>query len=196
MSELVSAMNHYIDSPRDADANFTLGWEYQRNKQYAAAISFHLRCAELSKSPEQVYESLLLSWQCINAIGGRPKFERGQLLTAIAQSPQRPEAYYLLCHWYELHGVKTRLSIEEMHSMIYTHACIGEKNLPGARPFSRFDGYPGDYGLLFYKGFSGWHLGHVKQSEALMLDLWNNHPLNDAFKQYVRNNLDQLGLSD
>jgi hypothetical protein len=50
-------------------------------------MSYYLRCAELSNDNDLIYESLLCAWNCMTKVGGRPIFERGQLIQAISQSP-------------------------------------------------------------------------------------------------------------
>ena len=127
-------------------------------------------------------------------VKGRPIFERGQLMTTIAQSPNRPEAYYFICNWLEIHGDKSFNSNEEKFHQMYLYACIGISNTENHKDFLYFKEYPGYFGLLFYKGFAAWQIGKLKESEDIFINLYNNHNLNKDFKQYVYNNIKNLNI--
>ena len=192
--KLESKLNNYIINPRDEKLNFHLANEYYDIKQFASALSYYLRCAELSNNKNLVYESLLLSWDCMAKVGRRPIFEKGQLTQIISQSPDRPEGYYHLCNWLEVNGSKLFNSNEELFHQIYLFASIGTSNINNNIEFEFYKGYPGDYGLLFYKAYAGWKIGKTKESEDLFIDLYNNYELDNNFKQYVFNNIKGLNL--
>ena len=78
--KLENKLNKYILNPRKDRCNFELANSYFDIEQYASAISYYLRSAELSENDDLVYESLLCSWDCMAKVGGRPVFERGQIL--------------------------------------------------------------------------------------------------------------------
>lgn len=193
---LESKLNNYILDSRNANINFELANEYFDLGQYASAMSYYLRSAELSNNDEFIYESLLSSWNCIKQVGDRPIFERGQLKTIISQSPHRPEAYFFICNWLEKFGGQSFSTKEEKFQQIYLYACIGENNIDKAVEFKHFnkDEYPGYYGILFYKAFAGWQIGKIKESEDIFIDLYNNHKLNDNYKNYVLDNIINLKL--
>ena len=56
---LEKKLANYILEPRNPNYNFELACEYFTIKQYASALSYYLRCAELSNDKDFVYESLL-----------------------------------------------------------------------------------------------------------------------------------------
>jgi len=192
--KLQKELDNYILNPRDGMVNFKLANEYFSIGQYAGAMSYYLRCAEISNDKDLVYESLLNSWTCMKNVEGRPIFERGQLMTTIAQSPDRPEAYYFICNWLEIHGNKSFNSNEEKFHQMYLYACIGINNIENHKEFLYFKEYPGYYGLMFYKGFAAWQIGKLKESEEIFIDLYNNHKLDKDFKQYVYNNIKNLNI--
>ena len=194
--KLQKELDNYILNPRDGMVNFKLANEYFSIGQYAGAMSYYLRCAEISNDKELVYESLLNSWACMKNVEGRPIFERGQLMTTIAQSPDRPEAYYFICNWLEIHGNKSFNSNEEKFHQMYLYACIGINNIENHKEFLYFKEYPGYYGLMFYKGFAAWQIGKLKESEEIFIDLYNNHKLDKDFKQYVYNNIKNLNIEN
>ena len=194
--KLQKELDNYILNPRDGMVNFKLANEYFSIGQYAGAMSYYLRCAEISNDNDLVYESLLNSWACMKNVEGRPIFERGQLMTTIAQSPDRPEAYYFICNWLEIHGNKSFNSNEEKFHQMYLYACIGINNIENHKEFLYFKEYPGYYGLMFYKGFAAWQIGKLKESEEIFIDLYNNHKLDKDFKQYVYNNIKNLNIEN
>ena len=187
-------LDKYILEPRNPNYNFELACEYFTIKQYASALSYYLRCAELSNNKDLVYESLLCSWDCMSQVGRRTIFEKGQLQQALSQSPNRPEGYYHLCHWLECNGSNSFNSNEELFQEIYLFACIGIENIKNNKEFKYFNRYPGYYGLMFYKAFSAWHIGKLEESEDIYLDLHRNHELDDKFKQCVYNNIKNLNI--
>lgn len=192
--KLEQLINQYIESPRDPNSNFELACEYFNIKQYASAISYYLRCAELSDDNELVYESLLCSWDCMSQVGGRKLFEKGQILQLISQSPNRPEGYLNICQWYEFNSKD--ITREEQFWNIYSYASIGLNNVKNNKKFRFYNKYPGDFSLLFYKGFAAWNIGQLKESENIFINLYNNYDLNDDYKVYVMNNIKNLKLEN
>lgn len=192
--KLQEKINKYVSSPRDANINFELACEYFDIKQYASAISYYLRCAELSNNKDLEYESLICAWDCMKQAGDRILFEKGQLLQLISQSPNRPEAYLNICQWYEFNS--GNITREERFWHIYSYACIGLSNRENNKKFKYYKKYPGDYSLLFYKAFAAWQIGQLKESKDIFVDLYNNYNLNDDYKIYVMNNIKNLKLEN
>ena len=196
--KLEKRIEDYVLNPRDAILNFDLACSYHDIQQYAAALSYYLRCGELSKDKDLVYESLILAWDCIYKSGNRKLFERGQILQLIAQSPHRPEGYHLICYWLEHSEEGIVNSLTEIYNQIYSYACIGIYNKKNSIPFRYYKGYPGDYVLDFYKGFAGWHMGKVKESESIFIDIYNNQKdiLSEGWKNLILNNIEKLGVKN
>ena len=97
--------------------------EYERAGQTASAVSFYLRTAEYGyyTHGEHVYASLLKAARCFENQTGRETTVRNLMEKAIAYSPKRPEAWFLLARWYE-RNKKWQES--------YTAASVGINNLP------------------------------------------------------------------
>ena len=87
-------LDQYVQNPTDPKVNYWLAWEYEKIGLNAAALSYYLRCAELSEDKDLIYECLIKTWYCVSKSKRRPWYEMQQLLTAITQNPKRPEAYY------------------------------------------------------------------------------------------------------
>ena len=198
-SKLQEKIEEYILDTRNPLVNFWLGYEYEKVQQFAMALSHYLRCAELTNNEDLGYECLLRSWLCIKLTGRRPMFEYGQLLEAISHSPHRPEAYYYLCPWFDHNGECKHFDTDELYirskdevmAMCYSYSCIGLTNInnKGHLHLQSPHPYPGEVGLLFYKGFSAWHRGKLELSKDIFIDLYENYELPDYLLQPVINNL-------
>jgi len=203
-TNLQKKLEKYIFDTRNPEKNFWLGYEYEKQNQYAAALSYYLRCAELSNDENLTYECLLKSWWCFKLTGRRPLLEYGQLLEAISHSPHRPEAYYYMCQWFDNNGECKHFDTDELYirskdevmAMCYSYSCIGIMNISNDKPFLTKWDYPGIIGLLFYKGYSSWHRGKIKMSEDIFIDLYDNYPLSDYWKELVENNLKGLDIEN
>ena len=193
--KLEENLKRYINVPRSDVANFELACNYFDIGQYASAISYYLRCAELSDDKELVYESLILSHSCMAKVGNRAIFERGQLLQAVGQSPHRPETYQCLCGWLEFCGSERIHSEQELYLMMYSYACIGIYNSTNGKDFRYYNEYEGYYALLYYKALSGWYIGKTEESKKLWIELKNNSDnLSERFRLSIDNNIKNLNL--
>lgn len=172
----------YALYPRDAYINFQLGLEYMNKGQYASAISYLLRAAELTDDPDLAYTCIMLNYKNLNSQAGRTHSAKGQLLHAIALQPERPEAYYVLSLFYE-----TKQEWQEA----YTVACIAE-SLPPGKVYADV-GYPGTYGPTLQKAVTGWYLGYGKQSRRIFRELEHNPLLKPEHRTIIQNNIKNLG---
>ncbi len=194
--KLEEKLNNYVLNPREDIHNFELACSYFDIGQYASALSYYLRCAELSKNDNLVYESLLCSWDCMAKVGGRPVFERGQIFQAISQLPHRPEAYNAMCLWLEFCGDRIA-SAEEKYLTMYSYACIGIANILSDKKFKYYNRYDGYFAFLYYKAFAGWHIGKTQESKDLFIELINNpnNKLNERYKISIKETIENLGFS-
>ena len=194
--KLEENLNKYVLNPREDIRNFELACSYFDIGQYASALSYYLRCAELSKNDDLVYESLLCSWDCMAKVGGRPVFERGQIFQAMSQSPHRPEAYNAMCLWLEFCGDRIA-SAEEKYFTMYSYACIGISNILSDKKFKYYNRYDGYFAFLYYKAFAGWHIGKTQESTDLFIELINNpnNDLNERYKTSIKEIIENLGFS-
>jgi len=194
--KLEENLNKYVLNPREDIRNFELACSYFDIGQYASALSYYLRCAELSKNDDLIYESLLCSWDCMAKVGGRPVFERGQIFQAMSQLPHRPEAYNAMCLWLEFCGDRIA-SAEEKYFTMYSYACIGISNILNDKKFKYYNRYDGYFAFLYYKAFAGWHIGKTQESTDLFLELINNpnNNLNERYKTSIKEIIENLGFS-
>ena len=187
-NNLQSHIDRYVQDPLLPDNNFWLAYEYEKINQNAAALSYYLRCAEISNDRDLVYECLLKSWLMLNRTGRREWYEHQQLLTAITQHPKRPEAYYLLSR---LHEVK------QEWKQCYYYASVGLELCDFSLTKLRTDvDYPGDFALLFQKAFSSWYVGQRKLSQQLWVQLYHREDLYGKYRELTISNLGNFNLEE
>jgi hypothetical protein len=184
--KIQALLNKYVDDPRDCDNNFWLGYEYEKSKQYAAALSYYLRCAELTIDRDLQYECLLKTWLMIHKLGNREWYEHKQLLTAITQHPKRPEAYFLLSIYHE---GKQEWKDSYYYSSVGLELC--DFTLPSLRTYVN---YPGNFGLLFQKALSSWYVGQRELSKQLWIQLSKRTDLYGNYKTLTEKNLEDFNI--
>ena len=59
MDKIKKQIYNYIDNPLNAGVNFDTGLYYESIGQTAAALSFFLRCAELTDNDTLAYEGII-----------------------------------------------------------------------------------------------------------------------------------------
>jgi len=185
MDKLKKYLNVYVNDPLDPYINAMLGEEYELIGQGAAALSYFLRAAELlhDKDPEMTYCCLLKTWKQIHNTTRREQWELGQLQTAVAYLPQRPEAYLHL----SLHHSK-----KEEWKDSYMYACLGLL-YQNKSPLYYDILYPGDYMLLFQKAFTSWYIGQRKESKKLWTILGNMENILPEHMKIIQHNIKTLG---
>jgi len=181
MSNLQNRLKKYTQDPLLPDNNFHLGHEYEKIKQTASALTFYLRAAELTDDNKLAYFSLLRAAECLITQPKRIYSTKGLVLHAIALFPDKPEGFHLLSKIYEMSG-------EWQES--YTAAVSGLKFAKNS--FGDFDGYPGEYALLFQKAVAAWWIWRVDESLETFRDLAANYEMSVEFQRYVHNNLRNL----
>jgi hypothetical protein len=186
MGRLKEYLHAYIQNPIDPYINASLGEEYEKIGQGAAALSYFLRAAELTydSDPELAYCCILKTWKQINKTTRRPFFEKEQLQTAISFQPKRPEAYLHLSMWH---------SDRKEWKASYMYACLGLEFINNT-PLPYDVGYSGDYMLLFQKAFTAWYIGQIKESEELWQQLSGMPDILPEHMKIIKSNLDNFGL--
>ena len=97
-------LEEYIQDPDEPTNSFEVGREYELIGQYASAMGYYLKCAELTDDDKLAYECLLRKAQCYNELPDRQEHVRNCCLLAIGLLPSRPEAYHLISIFYEKAG--------------------------------------------------------------------------------------------
>ena len=190
--EQFNAINDLIvkfsNDPFNPVLSFRLAVEYERIGQTASAVSFYLRTAEYGYHThgEHVYASLLKASQCFQNQTGREHTVRNLMEKAIAYSPKRPEAWFLLARYYEQN---------KKWQEAYTAAEVGIQNLPSIFfPLPVDVDYPGDFCLPFEKAVAAWWVGRQDESEKIFRNLLQQN-LPDTYRNAIKANMDRLNMS-
>jgi tetratricopeptide (TPR) repeat protein len=175
-------LEQYAKEPNNDRVNYTLGLWYSEQGQYASALSFLLRAAELSKDENLSCDCLLINALNFRKMGERDNSQKNQLLHALALCPTRPEVYYLLSRYY---------AEKKQYHEGYAIAVQGQK-VSESKPQNQLLEYPGSYGLIFNKAWCAWHIGLTKESRMLYKHLLNEVSIIPEFVNACRANLMNL----
>lgn len=175
-------LESFIKNPFDDHSTFNLAKRYYSDKHYSSALSFYLRVAEYSNVSNTVYSSLVQVAKCLDKIERRPHATSIAYLNAISVLPNRPEAYYAMCVYYE--------HKKEFHQC-YVNACIGLQFSKGMKENLELE-YPGEYALLFQKALSAWHIGKKNESIEIFKSIKLNYDIPDNYLQIINNNLSYI----
>ena len=173
---------------RDDESCFELAQEYHKKEQYAAAISFYMKCCEKTEDKNLAYECMLKISLCFMRQGRREFSTKCLLQQAIWHSPTRPEAYFLLSRLMEW---------QRQWFESYNYATIGiaiwDKSVAPLRTWVE---YPGAYGLLFQKAISSWWCGKTDECRKLFQEIIINHgnDLDEAHGRAVQYSVTRIGL--
>ena len=64
MKNIQDKVEEYIEAPDVPENSFECGWEYELIGQYASAMGFYLKCAELTDNEVLAYECLMRKAIC------------------------------------------------------------------------------------------------------------------------------------
>ena len=180
-SQLDQALLKYINYPRNGEACFDLATAYVKAEQISAAITFFVKCAELSNKKSLQYEALLQAGTLIRSLGGRDNISKGIFRHAIALCPTRSEGYYFLSVTCE--------ALSQWHEM-YMYASIGLE-LTDPEDSARIPDWPGKSGLLFQKAVAAWWIDRPEESIATMRKVLTSS-ISENYKQVARSNVANL----
>jgi len=185
MNNIDKQLSIYISDPTNPLSNFKLGQAYEAESQTASAVSFYLRTAEKTDDLLLKYEALLKCGLCFNVQGSRNATTSGLFRHAISIMPDRPEAYYLLSCFHERN--------QEWQES-YMMASIGISMCDYEQDDLRTNlSYPGKFALLFQKGVAAWWVGMCTQSREILLDLRDNHEMDELHTNCVASNIAAIG---
>jgi tetratricopeptide (TPR) repeat protein len=181
-------LNQYILDPENDKKNSRLAIKYMSIGQTAAAISFFLRGAERTKETWLAYDNLLCIGLCFDRQRNRDYTVKAMYREAMALSPTRPEAYYLLSR---------KLEAEKNYSESYLIAELGLKltDEPYMDLIDDRVGYPGKWGLMFQKAVAAWWIGKGMESRKIFQTLVDHHwsGIDELHRKVIENNIVSLG---
>jgi tetratricopeptide (TPR) repeat protein len=183
---MIELKNYINDIDNDLN-NFNLGLYYENMKHYSPASGFYLRCAEKTPNIELRYESLLRIYICYRELGSRDHSCDSILKQAVCLCPDKPEAYYFLCEYYE--------NKSDWLNM-YTYSSLGLQYMNNVSIFLSNINIPIAYGLLLKKSISSWKYGKPQQCRDIMRDLMENYLniMNNKDKNTLKHHIMSYGL--
>jgi len=187
-SGLIASLEHFASNTEDPTANFDLAVEYEAIGNTSSALSHYIRAAERTDDELLAYECLICASICIGLQGDRGFTQSHLLKQAICVMPERPEAYFFLCKYYESKG-------ENYECYVMANIALGLCDFT----HSVFDNYPNQYGYLYRDGVelckavSGIHWEKIEESREIFSRLAKDSPYNDI-RSISRSNLDALGF--
>ena len=180
-------VNTYVNNPKIASSNYSLGLYYYTLGQFSSALSFFLRAAELDGSENMTYESLLFVAKSLQRLGRRETTELALWYNAIKYKPNRPEAYLFLSQYYE---VRNKWSASQ------TYAKIGLEFKDNHETLNLELGYEHHYQLEFQDALCCWNLGQGTEARDRFRKLgFSNYPMNKYYKDLIQTNITSLGAS-
>jgi|TARA_R110000803_G_scaffold68682_1_gene130705 tetratricopeptide (TPR) repeat protein len=185
-------LNNYILSPENPQYNYNLGLKYFKDKQYASALSFFLRAAELEPHSnyknDLTYESLIFVAKSLQSIGRRDVTELSLWNNVIRYNPTRPEGYLYLSQYYEN---------KKEFSQSQSFAKIGLEFKNNTKPMSDELGYNHYYQLEFQVALCDWNLGQgdTAREKFRAIGLNKNYILDENYRNLVQINMTSLGCS-
>lgn len=188
MQTLNLLLHSFVQTPNNAEINFSLARWYHENKQTAAAVSYYLRCAERTDYIDLQYECLIHAACCFESQGKRNLTVRGLLQHAIVICPNRPEAYWLLSRIYE-----NDHSFKDHWMNAYTIAALGMHSYSSdVTPLRHSTGFPGLFALKFQRAVTAWWAGLCDEARVLFEQLKHDSTVTDEYKQLVLNNINKI----
>ena len=164
--------------PKNSYKLYDLAKEYDRLEQGAMGVSLYLKAADLSDDSDLQYKCMIGLALIYDRQKDRGFTVEGALLDAAALCPERPEAHYYLCKYYESKG-------NWKHCLMHANTAIVLSR-------STLEWYASDdleatdiHYLYFYRALSTWHITGQQIGKHLFFDLKFKFNLSPALKERV-----------
>ncbi len=193
MENIEECLVEFINNPYNDTINFNLAVAYEKEKQYAAAFSYYLKCAEFTNNNILASECLIHCGLCINAQGGRDAKELYLIKHAITISPNSLEPYYiasLYFSWRSSHLPEQRFWLD---SYMYANIAINliENNIQSKEKFKIPIDYE-VYELYYQKAYAGMNIGKINEAREIFIKILQNYELPDSTKNFIIFKLHEL----
>jgi len=185
METIEKCLKQLIQDPYNDLINFDLAMAYEAEKQFAASVSYYLRCAEFTDDLKLSSEALLRGSICVSKQKNRDEKEIYMIKHAITASPNSLEPYYIASLYYSWRG-------NWMDS--YLNACLGinilEKNKQET-PFKTKFNYS-HLNLYYQKAYSGVNIGKLNESRKIYIEILNKFKPVGNQKSFILNKLHSI----
>lgn len=162
-------MNKLIEFCLDTEnpeKNYRLAQWHEEQGHTGPAHTYYLRAAERSEDKNLSYMSLLRSAICCKKQQTREVTEKSLIDSALVLLPERPEAYYLLCLFYEK---------KQDWQNCYLYASLGLSCYKNELESIDIPEYKGKYLLIYQKAISSWWWGKGEETRKLYRELVFNY---------------------
>ena len=185
MEQIKICLKKYISEPCNPIYNYDLAYSYEQEKQYSAAFSYYLRCAEFTINNVLACESLLRCSFCIHAQKQRDVKELYFIKLALCACPSSPEPYYIASLYFSYRS--SNIPEKRMWLDSYMYASLGLTILESGQ-LSKFihPVYCNKTEFYYQKALCAKHLGRLVEAktlfEIILTQLDSNAPCFEAFK--------------
>ena len=185
---LQSKLENYIEAPDVPENSFEIGWEYELIGQYASAMGYYLKCAELTDNALLAYEFLCRKAICFTKAGERESHVQTNANLAISILPNRPEAYHILACSLERTGAwHQSYAIAKMAQKLNGDRTSLLYNLD-----DRCCEYPGYFALPFQEAVALWWIGRFKECVEKFREVKEMKGINADYIGHCQWNIDNL----
>jgi hypothetical protein len=185
MDQIEKYLAQLINDPENDFINFELAYAYEKEKQYAAAVSYYLRCAEYTNNNTLVSECLIRCSFSMNKQGGRDQKELHYIKQAMGASPCSLEPYYIASLYFSWRG---------NHRDSYLYTCLGiniyENNIQKEK-FIKDVGFS-MYDLYYQKAFACSNIGKINESIQLYVKILQEFDIQDWNKENILKKIREL----
>ena len=190
MEQIKTDLLKYIAEPNNPMYNFELAYSYELEKQFVAAYSFYLRCAEFTLDNVLACESLIRASLCINEQKERDAKEIHLIKQAICISPYSPEPYFIASLFYSYRSGDSPDKMLWLDSYMYASLGINVVETTTTRNFIHSINFS-KTNLYYQKAISATKIGKIREAIETYkkILLISNDP--DVIR-LVKNNIDQL----
>jgi GT2 family glycosyltransferase len=185
MEQIEKYLKQLVQAPRNGQINFDLASAYEKEKQYAAALSYYLRCAEFTKNKVLASECLLRCSFSMDNQGGRDQKALHFIKQAITASPCSMEPYYTASLYFSWRG---------KWSDSYLYASLGlniYENDIQTKKFGIDVGYS-DYNLYYQKALSGIKIGKINEARQIYTKILSDFDIADNIREIINNEINKL----
>jgi GT2 family glycosyltransferase len=190
MEQIKTNLLRYIDEPNNPMRNFELAYCYELEKQFVAAYSFYLRCAEFTLDNVLACESLIRASFCISEQKERDAKEIHLIKHAICVSPHSPEPYFIASLFFSYRCGDGPDKMHWLDSYMYASLGINALETTTTRKFIYSINYS-KTNLYYQKAISATKLGKIREA----IETYNKILLisNDSDTiRLVKNHIEQL----
>ena len=185
MDQIEKYLEKLVQNPRDDNINFELAYAYEKEGQYAAAVSYYLRCAEFTNNNIMASECLIRCSFSMNKQGGRDQKELHYIKQSIGASPCSLEPYYIASLYFSWRG---------NYRDSYLYACLGiniyENNIQNEKFLKEINFSLPD--LYCQKAMQGLKIGKINEARQIYVNILRNFDISDNLRTHILQTIENL----